>query len=202
MKKEISFGYTPDPDDAFHLFGLETGRIHFNPSYRITFEHEHIQALNQRVLSGDIDVSAVSSVLYPQVADRYIVLPCGTSVGRGYGPVLGALTGGLKDDLQGRRVGVPGKDTTGYFLLKYFYRNYEAVEMEYNEIIGAILDHTVDAGVLIHEELLNYQFRGIEKVCCLGERWWNETKLPLPVGLTVIKKDLGPELIREISEAL
>lgn len=201
--KTIRFGYTPDTDDAFHYFALETGAVAAPPDARFEFRRAHIETLNELALAGELEVTAISSILHPLIADRYVVLAAGASVGRNYGPVLGMKKGrGLSSDLSGKTVAVPGRFTTGYFLLNYFYRGFTPVFMPFDEIAGAVESGEADAGVLIHEELLNYKLRGLEQLSCLGNRWFMETGLPLPVGLTVAKRDLGEAWLHRIKGLL
>lgn len=200
--KTLHFGFTPDTDDAFHYYALESGVIPPPEGERFEFAHEHIQRLNEMSLEGRLDVTAISSVMYPRIADRYVVLSAGTSVGRGYGPALCVRAGSPVRDFEGRTVAAPGRYTTGYFLLSYFYRGFRPLFLPFDEVAQAVASGKADAGVLIHEELLNYASRGLEKIECLGERWSRETGLPLPVGLTVAKRELGAERISRIRNLL
>jgi 1,4-dihydroxy-6-naphthoate synthase len=124
---KIRFGYTPDTDDAFHYFALEKRKVGDGRRAHFEFFHRHIQELNDMALAGELEVSAVSSIVYPQIADRYALLSAGSSVGRGYGPVLGVKAGSGLKDLRNKTVGVPGKFTTGYFLANYFYEGFRPV---------------------------------------------------------------------------
>lgn len=196
MSQRYTIAYTPDPDDAFHYCALETGRLALPPGVELAFEHAHIKDLNASCNVGRYDVCAISSVFYPRIDARYVILGSGASVGRGYGPVLACRASDELPDLAGRRVAVPGASTTGAFLLAYFYAGYEAVPMAFDEVEEAILSGRVDAGVLIHEELLNYRERPLRRLCCLGQRWSEHTGLPLPVGLNVAKRSLGLPVIR------
>ena len=198
MNRQLSFAYPPDPDDAFHYYALRTGRIASPPGISFSFQEGHIQDLNESCLVQKFDVCAISSVHYPNIDEEYVILGSGASVGRGYGPVLGGRAGRDLGDLAGCRVAIPGATTTGYFLLRYFYPDVEVVSMPFNAVAQAILDGDVDAGVLIHEELLNFADHPIRKICCLGQRWYEHTGLPLPVGLNVARRSLGRGLITEL----
>lgn len=202
MSQRITIAYTPDPDDAFHYCALETGRLAPPAGCTLAFEHGHIKDLNESCRDGRYDVCAISSVFFPSIDAQYVILGSGASVGRGYGPVLACRDGEDYPDLAGRRVAVPGVSTTGAFLLGYFYAGFEAVPMPFDEVEDAILSGRVDAGVLIHEELLNYRERPIRKICCLGQRWAEHTGLPLPVGLNVAKRSLGLPLIRQLENLI
>ena len=198
----IQFGYTPDTDDAFHYYALENGKLGLDRPTDFKFHHLCIQTLNKMALKGELEVTAVSSIIYPQIEDRYVVLSAGASVGRGYGPALGIRSDRSLKNLEGKTVAVAGRWTTGYFLLNYFYRGFKPVFMPYDKIAEAIEMEKVDAGVLIHEELLNYKFKKINRLSCLGERWFGETGLPLPVGLNVARRDLGMDNILWLRQKL
>jgi 5,8-dihydroxy-2-naphthoate synthase len=188
--RTLTFAYTPDSDDAFYYFGLESGRVRL-PGFRPEFHREPMSVLNRAALEGRYDVTAISSVLYPQVAEQYAVLSTGTSVGRGYGPVLVSKQPFETADLRGRRVGVPGVPTTGWFLLRWLCPEAVAVEMPFDRIGEAVVAGEIDAGVMIHEELLYYPRLGLLRVADLGAEWCHRHGLPLPVGLNVIHRDLG-----------
>jgi 1,4-dihydroxy-6-naphthoate synthase len=198
MKKAIKIAYTPDPDDAFHYYALESDILAAPEGFAFDFAHGHIHDLNEACREQCYDVSAISSVFYPEIEKDYVILGSGASVGRGYGPVLGCRDESSFEDLRGKRVAIPGDTTTGYFLLRYFYDDFETVAMPFNRVADAILDGSVDAGVLIHEELINYAEQPLRKLCCLGKRWYEHVGLPLPVGLNVARRALGSETIRNI----
>ncbi len=210
----LQFGYTPDPDDAFHYYAFEHGRVVLpsgggpsgggpsggDPAERPRFVRRHIQDLNEMALNGDLEVTAISSIFYPKIAERYAILAAGASVGRGYGPVLAAHDAAALADLDGQRVAVPGLYTTGCFLLRFFYGGFEPVPMPFDEVPGAIIRGEVAAGVLIHEELCHRD--ELRASTCLGRRWLEETGLPLPVGLVVGRRDLGHDTLERIDHAL
>jgi 1,4-dihydroxy-6-naphthoate synthase len=199
--KPLTIAYTPDSDDAFYYDALETGRVPL-PGYRPTFRREPMQVLNRAALRGVHDVTAISSVVYPQIAQQYAILSVGTSVGRGYGPVLVSKDARTVEDLRGRRVGVPGVPTTGWFLLRCFCPGAVPVEMAFDHIAGAVAAGELEAGVMIHEELLYYPQLGLRRVLDLGAEWCRRYDLPLPVGLNVIRRDLGPAAMQQIATAI
>ncbi len=199
--KSIQIAYTPDSDDAFYYDALETGRVTL-AGFRPTFCREHMKTLNRAALRGIYEVTAISSVLYPQIADRYAILSVGTSVGRGYGPVLVSKVPRTLDSLRGQRVGVPGIPTTGWFLLRVLCPEAIPVEMPFDQIADAVAAGTLAAGVMIHEELLYYPKVGLQRVVDLGATWCQQNALPLPVGLNVIRRDLGPEAMQQICDAI
>jgi 1,4-dihydroxy-6-naphthoate synthase len=197
----LTIAYTPDSDDAFYYFALETGRVRV-PGFLPEFRREPMSALNRAALGGQYDVTAISSVLYPQVAACYAILSVGTSVGRGYGPVLVSRHYGRVDELGGRRVGVGGIPTTGWFLLRWLCPDAEPVEMPFDEIGAAVAAGELDAGVMIHEELLYYPRLGLHRVADLGAEWCRRHDLPLPVGLNVIRRDLGERAMGRVCAAI
>src|SRR5271165_1662400 len=200
-RKHISIAYTPDSDDAFYYDALESGHVSLH-GYRPRFTRAPMSVLNREAVLGVHDVTAISSVVYPQIAERYAILSVGTSVGRGYGPVLVSKEEKSLDDLRGRRVGVPGVPTTGWFLLRCFCPEAITVEMAFDEIADAVADGELDAGVMIHEELLYYPHVGLQRVLDLGAEWCKRTGLPLPVGLNVARRDLGRARLEDICASI
>ena len=199
--KSIQIAYTPDSDDAFCYDALETERVTL-AGFRPRFCREHMSTLNRAALTGMYEVTAISSVLYPQIADRYAILSVGTSVGRGYGPVLVSKNPFTLDSLRGQRVGVPGIPTTGWFLLRVLCPEAIPVEMPFDQIADAVAAEKLAAGVMIHEELLYYPRLGLYRVADLGATWCQQNALPLPVGLNVIRRDLGLTAMQQICEAI
>jgi 1,4-dihydroxy-6-naphthoate synthase len=197
----LTIAYTPDSDDAFYYDALETGRVRL-PGYRTSFCREPISALNRAARRGRYDVTAISSVAYPQLAARYAILSVGTSVGRGYGPVLVSNADRTPGDLRGRRVGVPGVPTTGWFLLRWLCPEAVPVEMGFDRIAPAVAAGELDAGVMIHEELLYYPRLGLRRVADLGAEWCRRQGLPLPVGLNVVRRELGMAAMQRICAAI
>ena len=199
--RPLTIAYTPDSDDAFYYDALETGRVAL-PGYRLTFRRAPMSALNRAARRGADDVTAISSVAYPHIASRYAILSAGTSVGRGYGPVLVSQAARTIAELRGCRVGVPGIPTTGWFLLRWLCPEAVPVEMAFDRIAGAVAAGELEAGVMIHEELLYYPRLGLRRVVDLGAEWCRQHELPLPVGLNVIRRDLGPAAMQRIGAAI
>jgi 1,4-dihydroxy-6-naphthoate synthase len=200
----IHLAHSPDSDDAFMFYALAEGRI--STSDR-TYVHElaDIETLNQRALRGELDVTAVSFHAYAHLADRYLLLPHGASVGDRYGPRLVArepAPGDPQRAARGRRIAVPGKLTTAFLALRLYQPDFEPVLTPFDQIEDAVLAGSVDAGLLIHEGQLTYQGRGLHLWVDLGEWWFGQTGLPLPLGGNVIRRALGPELIRAVSRDL
>ena len=197
----LSIAYTPDTDDAFYYFALESGRTRL-PGFLPEFHRRPIAELNRAVLQGIYDVTAVSSVVYPSVADRYAILSVGTSVGRGYGPVLVSRKPCAPEELAGRRVGVGGAPSTGWYLLRWLCPEAVVVPMAFDRIADAVAAGELDAGVMIHEELLYYPQLGLHRVADLGAEWCRRHDSPLPVGLNLIRRALGRPALGRICAGL
>jgi 1,4-dihydroxy-6-naphthoate synthase len=198
---QLSIAYTPDSDDAFYYHGLESGRVKL-PGYRLSFHRQPMSVLNPAAASGTYDISAISSVAYPEVAHRYAILSVGTSVGRGYGPVLVSKQPRTLEDLHGAVVGVPGIPTTGWFLLRSLCTDAKTVAMPFDRIAEAVAAGEVQAGVMIHEELLYYPQLGLQRVVDLGAEWSRRHGLPLPVGLNIVRRDLGNITMERVCAAI
>ena len=184
------------------FWGLASGRV--DPR---GFEFEHvladIQTLNEWALEGRLEVTAISLHTYPFVQDRYVVLPHGASMGSGYGPIVVSREPLSPEDLGDVEIAVPGTMTTAFLVLRLFLgRDYAFREVPFDEIIDAVASGRAAAGLLIHEGQLTYGAHGLHRVVDLGEWWLLETGLPLPLGINVARRDLGPEVLHELSEVL
>jgi 1,4-dihydroxy-6-naphthoate synthase len=198
----IRLGHSPDPDDAFMFWGLAAGRVN---SRGFEFEHvlEGIQTLNEWALEGRLEVTAISLHTYPFVQDRYVILPHGASMGSGYGPVVVSKRPLTKADLAGIEIAVPGRMTTAFLVLSlYLGGDFRYREVAFDEIMDEVEQGRAAAGLLIHEGQLTYRRRGLERVVDLGEWWLLETGLPLPLGINVARRDLGEEVLPELSDVL
>jgi len=195
----LTIAYTPDSDDIFNFYAWEQGVISLD-GYDPVFSRNHIVQLNQDALDAVHDVVAVSSVMYPLLEKDYWILAVGSSVGRGYGPVLVSKDHTSMDTLGGCRIGIAGKQTTGGMLAAIFApADAQLIELPYDTIAEHILSGDLDAGVMIHEELVHYPKLGLQRVCDLGNAWCQDTDLPLPVGLSLVKKSLGRAVAVEIA---
>ncbi len=197
--RTLRFGHSPDADDAYMFYGFHTGRARIQGC---NVEHvlEDIQSLNRRAVErADLEITAVSAHAYAFVADRYAVLACGASMGFGYGPVVVARTARTLDSLRGKRVAIPGPLTTAALLLRLECPDAVPVEVMFDRIPAAVLAGEVEAGVIIHESQLTYVEEGLVKVLDFGELWRDRDGLPVPLGLDIVRRDLGPELMRAIS---
>jgi 1,4-dihydroxy-6-naphthoate synthase len=199
--KRLRIAYTPDSDDAFYYDALEAGRVAL-PGYELEFHRQPMSVLNRAALHGQYDITAISSVVYPQIVRRYAILSVGTSVGRGYGPVLVSREPRTLAELAGKPVGVAGIPTTGWFLLRCLCPRAVPIEMPFDRIADAVAAAELEAGVMIHEELLYYPRLGLHRVVDLGGEWCRRHGLPLPVGLNVIRRDLGLPAMQRICTAL
>jgi 1,4-dihydroxy-6-naphthoate synthase len=197
----LRIGHSPDPDDAFMFCALSRGAVRIR-DYRIEHVLDDIETLNHRALKGELEVTAVSAHAYLDLAEKYWILATGASMGEGYGPVVIAKTPMKKEYLKGKRVAIPGEKTTAALLAKIFLPPFAPVVRPFDRIFETVARGEAEAGVLIHEGQLTYEKEGFHKVEDFGERWEKETGLPLPLGLDVVRKDLGRDLAREINDAL
>jgi 1,4-dihydroxy-6-naphthoate synthase len=197
--KTLRVGHTPDPDDAYMFYGFASGQVKID-GYEIEHVLEDIETLNKKAVRGEIEVTAISAAIYPTLQNKYWIMPVGASVGRNYGPIVVRKPGNLNPST--RRIGIPGKNTTAYLLLRLYAPGYEPVEYKFDEIPAAVTKGEVDYGLLIHEAQLTYGSLGLEKIMDLGVAWMDDTKLPIPLGLDVVRKDLGRDKAIEICAAL
>ena len=197
-KRTIHVAHSPDSDDAFMFYALAEGKI---PTGRYEFVHhlDDIETLNGCAREGVYEVTAVSIHAFAELSDRYALMNCGASMGEGYGPVLVAKDPLSAEDIKGLKVGVPGLRTSAYLALKLFEPDFEPVVIPFDRITAAVNRGDVPAGLLIHEGQLFYPDQGLHKVLDLGEWWQKETGLPLPLGGNAIRRDLGPQEIRDVS---
>jgi 1,4-dihydroxy-6-naphthoate synthase len=201
MARTIHVGHSPDSDDAFMFYALAEGLI---DTGELTYSHElqDIETLNRRALKGELEVTAVSIHAYAYLADRYALLPSGSSMGDRYGPRLVSRRAGSLADASEKRIAVPGLLTTAYLALKLAVPNFEPVVTPFDQIEEEVKSGAVDFGLLIHEGQLTYADDGLFLIADMGEWWFEKTGLPLPLGGNVIRKDLGTELISRVSRHL
>lgn len=198
---KITVAHSPDSDDAFMHYGLSSGKV---ANEGIEFAHllADIETLNKAAFEGTYEVSAVSFHAYAHLTDKYLLLPHGSSMGDNYGPIVVARQDG-PSSLDGVTVAIPGLLTTAFLGLQLFKPDVQYTVMPFDQILEAVRDGEVTAGLLIHEGQLTYGEEGLKKVVDLGE-WWNEQTggLPLPLGGNVIRRDLGPEMVSKVSRIL
>src|SRR5215469_8032361 len=193
---EIVSAHSPDSDDAFMFYGLATKKVR---SPKVTFRHvlEDIETLNRKAMKGQYELSAISYHAYPYVADRYVLMASGSSIGDGYGPSIIATRPMEPEELKGKRIAVPGKLTTAYLACKLFQPDFEAVPTRFDKITDAVRERIVDAGLIIHEAQLTYDRQGLHRAIDLG-RWFKTTYgLPLPLGGNVLRRSLDAEVQSE-----
>ena len=199
--RTIHVAHSPDSDDAFMFYALAAGKIDTG-GLRYVHELQDIESLNQRALRGELEVTAVSIHAYAYLADRYVLLPHGSSMGDRYGPRLVARTPMTRTDVRGKRIAIPGPLTTAYLALRLYEPEFTAVPTPFDQIEDAVERGDVDLGLLIHEGQLTFGERGLHLIADMGEWWYGETGLPLPLGGNVIRRDLGEPLISDISRHL
>ncbi|HEX7549815.1 MAG TPA: MqnA/MqnD/SBP family protein [Candidatus Methylomirabilis sp.] len=201
MHQRITVAHSPDADDAFMFYALAMGRVG-DPDFEFVHVLEDIQTLNERAFQGTYEVTAVSLHAYAYLTDRYALLPHGASMGDGYGPMVVARQPVRPEELQGMRIAVPGPLTTAVLALRLWRPGLEQVVIPFDQILDAVATGRADAGLIIHEGQVTYRSLGFHKVVDLGEWWTGKTGLPLPLGGNLIRKDLGPDLMRRVSRLL
>ena len=201
MTTTIRVAHSPDSDDAFMFYALAEGKVDTG-GLRYVHELQDIESLNQRAMKGELEVTAVSIHAYAYLTDRYALLPHGSSMGDRYGPRLVAREPFTRADIRGKRISVPGPLTTAYLALRLYEPDFVPVNTPFDRIEDDVVEGKVDAGLLIHEGQLTFAERGLHLVADMGEWWFGETGLPLPLGGNVVRKDLGDELTQRISRHL
>jgi 1,4-dihydroxy-6-naphthoate synthase len=198
----ITVGHSPDPDDAFMFYALAHDKLDTG-NLRFRHELQDIETLNRRALRGELEVTAVSIHAYAYLLDRYALLPSGCSMGDRYGPMVVARRPLTLEGLKTARIAVPGTLTTAFLTLRLLLPGGFAHEVvPFDQILGAVAAGRYDAGLIIHEGQLTFQNQGLNLVADLGVWWQERTGLPLPLGGNVVRRDLGPETIRQISRLL
>ena len=193
---DIVCAHSPDSDDAFMFYALATKKIR---SKLVQFRHvlEDIETLNRKATEGAYELTAISYHAYPYVADKYVLLASGSSVGDGYGPMVVSTRPFAPADIKGKKIAIPGAMTTAYLALKLFEPDFEAVQIPFDKIMDAVNERTVDGGLVIHEGQLTYGKSGLHNIVDLG-RWWKQKyDLPLPLGANAILRDLEPGMQEE-----
>ena len=210
----FTLGHSPDPDDAFMFYAIAENKIDLR-GYRFEHRLEDIQTLNERALRGELHISAISIHAYPYVADKYALLPCGASMGDGYGPlIIGKRRTSnaerampneeeeLKKFLRSCVIAVPGRMTSAYLALQLYLDDFKHIVVPFDQIFDAVKSGRADAGLIIHEGQLTYGHAGFSKMLDLGEWWKHETGLPLPLGGNVLRKDIPVNVRRDLLEIM
>ena len=199
--EQIRIGHSPDSDDAFMFYALAKKLIPTN-GFEVVHVIEDIESLNKRALNAELEVTAISIHAYAYVSQDYILMPCGASIGDRYGPIVVSPSPIDLHDLSGKRIAIPGEMTTAYLTLQLFEPDFIPEVVPFDQILDHVKQGKSDAGLIIHEGQLTYQSQGCHKIIDLGEWWYQETDLPLPLGANVIRRDLGSEAIRKITSLL
>ncbi|MBP9708255.1 MAG: hypothetical protein KBD78_11475 [Oligoflexales bacterium] len=201
---KISLAYSPDTDDAFMVEALKSKSID-SRGFEFEFISDDIQALNKKAMQGTFDITAISIAAYPFIASKYAMLSSGASIGNNYGPKLVCSLSNYSrfknlDQIKTMRIAIPGKQTSAYFAARDLLGEFATFEMRFDQINQAIDNSAVDAGLLIHELQLNPESQGLAVLADLGQLWHKKYSLPLPLGANAIKRELGHELIKELSD--
>jgi len=203
----IRVGHSPDPDDAFMFHALANHKL---DTGRYDFEHQlvDIETLNRRAFAGELELTALSVHAYAYLSDIYVLCPCGASIGERYGPIVVARRPYQVEELPWKTIAVPGTLTTAYLMLRLALgADFSHVVVPFDAILQAVAEgryegQAIDAGLVIHEGQLTYRDQGLHMVLETGQWWFDETGLPLPLGANAIRKNLGPETIREVNRLL
>jgi len=207
--QHLRLGHSPDPDDAFMFYGMARDLV---PTGRYRFEHilQDIQTLNLRARRGELEVSAISIHAYPYVAERYALMSCGSSMGDEYGPMVVAPHAMSVEELKGKTIAIPGLLTTAFLALQLALGkgkpagetggDFYYTIVEFDQIPRYVKEGVVDAGLIIHEGQLTYRAMGLHLVVDMGVWWKGRTGLPLPLGGNVVRRDLGREVMQEVTD--
>jgi 1,4-dihydroxy-6-naphthoate synthase len=207
--QQLRLGHSPDPDDAFMFYGMAKDLV---PTAPYKFEHilQDIQTLNARAMRGELEVSAISIHAYPYVADKYALMSCGSSMGDEYGPMIVTTRPMQLADLKGKTIAIPGLLTTAFLSLQLALGkgkpkgetggDFQYVLVEFDQIPHYVKEGKADAGLIIHEGQLTYKSMGLHLVVDMGVWWKKRTGLPLPLGGNVIRRDLGPKVMQEVTD--
>ena len=202
QRRTIQIGHSPDPDDAFMFHGIASGQVPAPDGWDVVQVLQDIESLNRLALAGRIEVTAVSIHAYAYLADRYALLPCGASMGDGYGPMIVAREALSLDEVRTKTIAVPGDLTSAVLALRLALGEVRTRVVPFDRILPEVKEGRADAGLLIHEGQLTYAGEGLHKILDLGAWWKEETGLPLPLGGNAVRKDLGPEVIGRVRTLL
>jgi 1,4-dihydroxy-6-naphthoate synthase len=198
-KRLITVGHSPDPDDAFMFYALAHDKLDTGD---LIFRHqlEDIETLNRRALRGELEVTAISIHAYAHLLEKYALLPSGCSMGDRYGPMVVARRPMAVEELQKRRIAVPGTMTTAFLTLRLLLAESFAYDVvPFDQILDVVRQGRYEAGLIIHEGQLTFHQLGLHRVVDLGVWWQERTGLPLPLGGNAVRRDLGKRLMRQIS---
>jgi 1,4-dihydroxy-6-naphthoate synthase len=212
LTETFTLGHSPDPDDAFMFYAMATNKIDLR-GYRFEHRLEDIQTLNERAMRGELHISAVSIHAYAYFGDKYLLLPCGASMGDGYGPLLVEKHGAsnterrtpnqnIRESLRGRVIAVPGRMTSAFLALQLYLGEFKYIVVPFDQIFETVRNGRAEAGLIIHEGQLTYAQSGFTKIIDLGEWWKERTGLPLPLGGNVLRKDIPREIQHDLAAIL
>jgi 5,8-dihydroxy-2-naphthoate synthase len=198
---EIVCAHSPDSDDAFMFYAMATKKVR---SRFLNFRHvlEDIETLNKKAIQGLYELTAISYHAYPYVADKYVLMASGSSVGDGYGPLVVSSRHMLPSELKGKKIAIPGTMTTAFLTMKLFQPDFEQIILPFDRILEAVKNHDVDAGLIIHEGQLTYGHGGLHAVIDLGKWFKTQYGLPLPLGANALRRDLSPEVQAECARMM
>jgi 1,4-dihydroxy-6-naphthoate synthase len=195
---KISLAHSPDSDDAFMFYGLARGKVD-SGDLEVLHTLTDIETLNRHAMEGRHEVTAISFHAYPYVSDKYALMPCGGSIGDGYGPLLVAREPLEPEALGAATVAVPGTLTTAYLALRLFAPGVKTRVVPFDRIMSEVREKRADVGLIIHEGQLTFGGEGLHKIADLGAWWKEETGLPLPLGGNAVRRDLGPDLMKRLT---
>ena len=193
---EIVSAHSPDSDDAFMFYGLATKKVR---SSKVNFRHvlEDIESLNRNAMEGKYELTAISYHAYPYVADKYVLMASGSSIGDGYGPMLVSTRPVDLEDLKGKKIAIPGTMTSAYLALKLIQPDFIPVVVPFDKILDAVREKSAEAGLIIHEAQLTYDRSGFHRIVDLGRWWKTKYDLPLPLGGNALLRSLTPDVQKE-----
>jgi 1,4-dihydroxy-6-naphthoate synthase len=213
VTETFTLGHSPDPDDAFMFYAMAANKIDLR-GYRFKHQLEDIQTLNERAMRAELHISAVSIHTYAYVSDKYLLLPCGASMGDGYGPLVIEKSSpsnaqrrtpnddDLRASLRGCVIAVPGTMTSAFLALKLYLGEFNYLVVPFDQIFEAVRSGRADAGLIIHEGQLTYAHSGFAKLIDLGEWWKHRTGLPLPLGGNVLRRDIPADVQSDLGAIL
>lgn len=202
MKRTLSLGYSPCPNDTFIFYALVHGRISLD-GLHIEERLEDVETLNRLALDGALDLTKISYHALGHLRHRYVLLRSGGALGRGCGPLVVAREETDMARLRGRKIAIPGELTTANLLLQLCGEGFgNVLPMPFHRVMAAVAGGDADAGVIIHESRFTYRKHGLVQVRDLGAWWEEETGLPIPLGGILARRELGTELIEGIDRAL
>jgi 1,4-dihydroxy-6-naphthoate synthase len=201
LLREVACAHSPDSDDAYMFYGLATGKVR---SELVQFKHvlDDIETLNRKAKEGVYELTAISYHAYPYVADKYALMAAGSSVGDNYGPMVVATKPLDPAELKGKRIAIPGTMTTAYLTFRLFQPDFEPVIIRFDEILDAVKEGRVDAGLIIHEGQLTYLREGFHCIVDLGKWWKSKHNLPLPLGANALLRDLPADVSVECNRLM